>query len=90
MLSLSPPSLQLTKIKAAASAHHFTCAQAISVANVTRGHPVDALCTLYPALVDAEANFASVLASLKWVEERQEIVDKLKLDENKYAQVLNK
>ena len=81
---------QITKIRAAASAHHFTCAQAIEVAGVTKGHPGEAVTALYPALVDADANFASVLAALKWIEERQEVVQALKLDPAKYAAVLKK
>jgi hypothetical protein len=81
---------QTKKIKAAASAHFFTCAQAVAVGAVVKGHPVEALATLYPALVDADANFGAVLQSLKWVEERQELVANLKLDASKYAALLKK
>jgi len=81
---------QITKIRAAASAHHFTCAQAIATANVVKGHPGEAIVTLFPALVDADTQFESVLLSLKWVEERQEVVDKLKLDAKKYPSAFKK
>lgn len=81
---------QVTKIKAAASAHFFTCAQAISVAGSVKAHPGEAIITLHHAIVDADQNFATVLASLKWIEERQEVVDTLKLDASKYATLLKK
>lgn len=82
---------QITKIKAAASAHYFTCAQAIVTAAHVKGHPGEAIITLYPALVDADVtNFSLVLGSLKWIEERQEVVQALKLDEKLYASVLKK
>jgi hypothetical protein len=81
---------QITKIKAAASAHSFTCEQAVAVANVTKGHPVEAICALYPSIVDADENFNKVLQGLKWIEERQEVVNNLKLDASKYADVLKK
>lgn len=81
---------QITKIKAAAGTHYFTCAQAIETANHVKGHPGEAIVTLYPALVDANDNFASVLSSLKWIEERQEVINNLKLDSTKYASLLKK
>lgn len=82
---------QLRKIRAAASAHHFTCAQASQLIAVVKGHPGEALVTLYPALVDATVdNFSRVLMGMKWIEERQEAIAKLKLDAGQYATVLKK
>jgi len=75
---------QVTKIKAAATSNTFTCAQAIELANVVKGHPVEALTVLYPSLVDADKSFGSVLRSLQWKEERAELVEALKLDKSKY------
>ena len=61
------------------------------MSDVVKGHPGEAVITLYPSLSDAnEANFAGVLANLKWIEERTEVIDALKLDRAKYAAVLKK
>ena len=82
---------QITKIKAAASAHHFTCQQASELIAVVKGHPGEALITLYPALVDASVeNFSKTLLGMKWIEERQEVLTNLKLDQSQYAAVLKK
>ena len=83
---------QIRKIKAAASANFFTCAQAIAMAQVVKGHPGEAIITLFPALTDADvdANFVSVLLSLKWMEERTEVCDALKLDKSRFAAAFKK
>lgn len=82
---------QITKIKAAASAHFFTCDQASQLIAVVKGHPGEALVTLYPALVDASVeNFSKTLLGMKWIEERQEVLTNLKLDQSQYAAVLKK
>jgi hypothetical protein len=76
---------QLLRIRAAASAHTFTCKQLIEVIAFVKAHPVEAIVALYASLSDADANFASVLAALKWPEDRQDAIARLKLDASKYA-----
>jgi hypothetical protein len=81
---------QIRKIKAAASAHHFTCKQAIAMSDVVKGHPGEAIITLFPALVDVDKQFESVLLNLKWAEERQEVITALKLDASKFPNAFKK
>jgi len=58
--------------------------------DVVKGLRGQAVITLYPSLSDADKNFAGVLKNLKWIEERVEVVEALKLDKAKYADVLKK
>jgi hypothetical protein len=60
------------------------------MSDVVKGHPGEAVITLYPALNDADKNFPGVLKNLKWIEERVEVIEALKLDKTKYAEVLKK
>lgn len=53
----------------------------VQITEVIKQDGVDCACILYPNITDPK-NFECVLRVFKWEEERQEVLDKLKLDEN--------